>query len=259
MEGKKPVSHVSFWGGPDGTMFLGSARITTVRREGKKVFVRTLRSDEDPETADPPIVEEGEQLAFGPRAISIGVRELDKPAVVGRDGCAPVSGTIWRCNGILLGAQPDQLKRRLLELARKLDTALVLWSSVMDSLEKRDTESSDKVRLDAILNALALTEELFVPLAKALKIIREFSDARSLAMPVTLQSVSQGVTSLRNKLQHTQMDQEDKILARGIIGRLVDGEQVTLPGGPSVSLSEFGNILREGRDFALSVVEHARE
>ena len=170
-----------------------------------------------------------------------------------------MSGTIWRCNGILLGTQPDQLKRRLLELARKLDAALVLWTSVMDSLEKRDTESSEKVRLDLTLNALALTEEIFVPLAKALKIVRELSNARSLEMPVILQGVSQGITSLRNKLQHTQMDQEDKILARGIIGRLVAGEQATLPGGPSISLSEFGNILTEGRGFALSVVEHTIE
>ena len=82
MEDKKPISHVSFWGGPDGGMFLGSARITTVQRQGKKVFVRTLRPDEDAETADPPIIEEGEQLVLGPGAISIGVRELDKPAVL---------------------------------------------------------------------------------------------------------------------------------------------------------------------------------
>ena len=70
MEEKKPISHTSFWGGPDGRVFLGSARITTVRREGTKVFVRTLRSDEDPETADPPM--EGDHLVFEPGAISIG-------------------------------------------------------------------------------------------------------------------------------------------------------------------------------------------
>ena len=257
MEEKKPISHAGFWGGQDGMMFLGSARITTVRREGKKVFVRTLRSDEDPETADPPIIQEGDQLIFEPGAISIGVKELDKPAVVGRGGYAPVSGTVWRCNGILLGTQPEQLRRRLFELARKLDAAFVLWSSVMDSLERRDTESSEKVRLDLIFNALALAEEIFVPLAKALRIIREISNARSLIMPVSLQDVNDSVISLRNKLQHTQLNQQDRILARDIIGRLVDGEQVAVPGGPSISLTEFGNILKEGRVFVLSVVEQA--
>ena len=255
MEEKKPISHTSFWGGPDGKVFLGSARITTVRREGTTVFVRTLRSDEDPETADPPMV--GDHLVFEPGAISIGVKELDKPAVAGRGGYAPVSGTVWRCNGIVLAAQPEQLRRRLFELARKLDAAFVLWSSVMEALESRDTESSEKVRLDLTFNALALTEEIFVPLAQALRIIRETSTTRSLPMPVFLKDVSEGIISLRNKLQHTQMNQQDKILARGIIGRLVDGEQVTAPGGASMSLAEFGNILTEARAFVLSVVEHA--
>ncbi len=215
MEEQAPITHTSFWGGPDGTMFLGSARITTARREGKKVFVRTLRSDEDPESADPPTLQEGDQLIFESGAISIGVNELDKPAVVGRGGYAPVSGTVWRCNGILLGSQPEQLRRRLLELARKLDAAFVLWSSVMDSLERRGTESSEKVRLELTLNALALTEEVFVPLANALKIIREISEESSLEMPVSLEDVSDSIISLRNKLQHTQMSQQGRMLARG--------------------------------------------
>ena len=256
MEEQAPITHTGFWGGPDGTMFLGSARITTVRREGKKVFVRTLRSDEDPESADPPTLQEGDQLIFESGAISIGVNELDKPAVVGRGGYAPVSGTVWRCNGILLGSQPEQLRRRLLELARKLDAAFVLWSSVMDSLERRGTESSEKVRLELTFNALALTEEVFVPLAKALRIIREISDACSLEMPANLQYVGDIVIPLRNKLEHTQMNQEDRVLGRGIIGRLVDGEQVTVSGGPLLSLTEFSGILREGRAFVLSVVEN---
>ena len=102
MQEQKPITHAGFWGGEDGQMFLGSAKITMVRREGNKVFVRTLRSDEDPETADPPTMQEGDQLVFEPGGISIGVHELDEPAVAGRGGYAPVSGTVWRCNGILL-------------------------------------------------------------------------------------------------------------------------------------------------------------
>ena len=127
----------------------------------------------------------------------------------------------------------------------------------MDSIERRETESSEKVRLDLTLNALALTEEVFVPLAQALRMIREIGNARSLPIPVVLQEVGDSLIALRNKLQHTQMNQQDRILARGIIGQLVDGDQVTVSGGPSIALTDFSNILREGRAFALSVVEHA--
>ena len=238
-------------------MFLGSGRITMVRREGNKVFVRTLRPDEDPDKAEPATIREGDQLVLEPGALRIGVENLDTPAVAGRSGYASVSGTVFRCNGFLLKTQSEQLRRRLFELARKLDATFALWSSVMDLLEEQNTKLPEVTQLHLGLNALALTEELFTPLAKALKIIQEFSDTCSLEMPATLLDVNHGVVSLRNKIEHTQLNQEDRTLARGIILRLLNGEQVKLPGGSLLSLTELGDILKDGRAFVLDVVRNA--
>lgn len=238
-------------------MYLGGGPITFVRREGDKVFVRTLRPDEDPETTKPATLRAGDRLVFEAGALSITVETLDAPAVAGRGGYAPVAGTVWRCNQILLKTHPEHLRRRLFELARKLDATFILWSSVMDLAEEENSKPQQVTKLHLLLNALALIEELFVPLAKALRIIRELSNSCSLDMPNALQDVGDGLIKLRNKTEHTQLKQQDRVLARGIFPRLLAGEQVDLPGGSSTSLTELVDILKEGRAFVLDVVRSA--
>ncbi|MDE2833780.1 MAG: hypothetical protein OXM02_04590, partial [Bacteroidota bacterium] len=185
---------------PDETnskMFLGYAPITFVRREGNTVYPRLLHPDERPEAARPVTIQEGDQLVFEHGALPITVDMLDTPAVAGRGGYAPVTGTVWRCNISLLTTHSDHHRRRLFELSRKLDVTFFLWSSVMSMLEKQSNESEPVTRLHIGLNAHALTEEMFVPLAQTLKIAREFSKNYSLDMPVALEDACEGIVSLR--------------------------------------------------------------
>ena len=238
-------------------MYLASGLITFVRREGNKVFVRALLPDEDPDPAKPATIRAGDRVVFDVGALSIAVENLDAPAVAARGGYAPVAGTVWRCNQVLLRTHPENLRRRLFELARKLDATFILWSSVMDLAEEENSELQPVTKLHLGLNALALTEELFVPLAKSLRIIRELSDACSLDIPDTLQDVGDGIIKLRNKAQHTQLKQQDRVLARGIFLRMLTGEQVNLPGGSSTSLTGLVDILKEGRALVLDVVRNA--
>ena len=74
--------------------FLTSGRIVLDRREGNKVFVRTLRPDEE-DTGEGVDIRAGEQLIFEAGALVIDSREIDAQSVEGRGRYAPVANTVW--------------------------------------------------------------------------------------------------------------------------------------------------------------------
>ena len=103
-----------------GGEFLTSGRIVLDRREGNKVFVRTLRPDEE-DTGEGVNIRAGEQLIFEAGALVINSREIDTHSVKGRGGYAPVANTVWTWYQIV----GEQLGFFLFffSLARRVDAA----------------------------------------------------------------------------------------------------------------------------------------
>ena len=77
-----------------GGEFLTSGRIVPVRREGNKVFVRTLRQGEE-DTGEAVNVRAGDRVIFEPGALVIDSRQIDAQSTEGLGGYAPVANTVW--------------------------------------------------------------------------------------------------------------------------------------------------------------------
>ena len=77
--------------------FLTSGRIVPVRREGNKVFVRSLRQGEE-DTGQVVNIRAGDSVIFESGALVIDSRQIDAQSVKGPGGYAPVAKGIGDSN-----------------------------------------------------------------------------------------------------------------------------------------------------------------
>ena len=84
----------------DEPLVLG--RLVPVRREGKKVFARTLRYGEE-DTGEAVHLEAGDQLIVAKGDFSINSRQIDEQSVPGLGGYAPVANTVYTWYNIIGG------------------------------------------------------------------------------------------------------------------------------------------------------------
>ena len=194
-----------------GGEFLTSGRIVLDRREGNKVFVRTLRPGEE-DSGEGVNIRAGEQLIFEAGALVVDSREIDAQSVKGRGGYAPVANTVWTWYRIV----GEQLGFFLFffSLARRIDAAHALWTLAIEEREKAKEEGAIS-RRTGFLNALATAEVTIIALHRAMTMVYSLIDkfCPDLEVPDSVQRIRDAVWEMRNAFEH--IDER----AEGLVGR----------------------------------------
>ena len=152
---------------PQGELLTG-ARLVPIKREGNKVYARTLRPGET-DTGEVVELKPGDQLIIPPGGLEIGSREIDTESVKGLGGYAPVANTIWTWYQIV----GEELGFFLFffSLSRRIDAAHALWALAIQEREKAKGEDSIP-RRRGFLNALATSEMAIIALHRGITMIQ---------------------------------------------------------------------------------------
>ena len=180
--------------------FLISGRIVPVRREGNKVFVRTLRRGEE-DTGERVTLQAGDQMVFEPGAFVIDSREIDAQSPKGFGGYAPVANTVWTWYRIV--SEELGFFLFIFSLARRIDAAHGLWVSAIQARNKAREEGGIP-RRSGFFNELATTEVAIIALHRGIdmvsSLIRTFS--LDLEVPDNVRNIRTAVAEIRHAFEH---------------------------------------------------------
>ena len=190
-------------------MPLVLSRIVPVRREGNKVYMRTLRYGEEDsgevvhlQAGDEPIIEAGD--------LTIDSREVDAQSEPGFRGYAPVANTVYVWCHIVR----EQVSFYLFffSLARRLDAAHALWASAVQEREKAKAAASIQGRI-SYLNALATAEVAIIALHRALSMVTTLVNeyCTDLHSPDSVQRITTPVAAMRSAFEHIDERAQGKV------------------------------------------------
>ena len=193
--------------------FLFSGRIIPVGREGNKVFVRTLRQEEE-DTGEVVHIEAGDQITFLPGDLVIDSREIDSKIPKGLGGYAPIANTVWTWYRIV-GEQVGYFSY-IFALARRLDAAHAEWALAIQELEQAKNESGIGRRL-RFFEALSLAEVAIIALGRGVDMLLRVNGVYSLGLeiPDSLQKIVPVIREMRNAFEHIDERAQGKINASG--------------------------------------------
>lgn len=188
---------------------LTAGRIVPVRREGNKIFVRSLRTDEK-DTGEVVHVGPGDQVVIPPGELVIDSREIDAQSVKGLGGYAPVANTVWTWYAIV-GEELDFFLF-FFSLARRIDAAHALWALAMQERE-RATEESAIPRRARFFSTLATAEVAIIALYRGIKMARTLIDkfCPDLRMPGSVEEIRTAVQEMRHAFEHIDDRAEGRI------------------------------------------------
>lgn len=179
---------------------LTIGRVLPVRREGNKVFVRTLRYGEE-DTGESVQLQAGEQLVFEPGAFVIDSRQIDAQSPKGFGGYAPVANTVWTWYQIV----PEKLGFFLFifSLARRIDAAHNLWASAIQARNKAREEGGIP-RRSGFFNELAMAEVAIIALHRGIEMVYSLIDAFCLELdvPENVRKIRPAVEEIRHAFEH---------------------------------------------------------
>ena len=243
--------------------FLTSGRIVPVRREGNKVFVRSLRQGEK-DTGEVVNVRAGDSVIFESGALVIDSRQIDAQSVRGLGGYAPVANTVWtwyRITGEEVGFFVF-----FFALARRIDAAHALWALAIQERERAKQEDAIS-RRTGFLNALAAAEVAIIALHRGFTMVYSLADRFHLnvEVPPGVRKIREAVREMRNAFEHIDERAEGKIGG----SKAVDPEALTIFDQPDFIESsilsykaytlnfeeEVLSALLECREFIMGVID----
>ena len=198
--------------GPDLSDFMTSGRVVLDRREGNKVFLRTLRYGEN-ETGEGVNIKAGEQVIFDVGALSIDTRQIDSKSDPERGGYSPVANTIWTWY-IITGEELGYFCY-IFALARRLDATHAEWASAIEELEKsRENTPAQRHRF---FRALSLAEVTIISLSRVLDMLETVEQLYSVGfvIPDNLQLLAKVIRDMRNAFEHIDARAQGIINASG--------------------------------------------
>ena len=192
-----------------GGEFLTSGRIVPVRREGNKVFVRTLRQGEE-DAGEAVNVRAGDRVIFEPGALSIDSRQIDDQSTEGLGGYAPVANTVWTWYRIV--GEEVGFFVFFFALARRVDAAHALWALAIQERERAKEEGAIP-RRTGFLNALASAEVAIIALHRGFAMVYSLVDRFELDVPVPqgVRKIREAVWEMRNAFEHIDERAEGRI------------------------------------------------
>ena len=193
-----------------GGEFLLGGRIVPVRREGNKVFVRSLGFDEE-DTGQKAHLGPGDRLVFEAGALVIDSRQVDSASPLGRGGYAPVANTVWTWYQII-GDADLSFVLFLRSFARRVDAAHVLWTSVMQEREKAQDEQGIQRRA-RFLGAFATAEVAIIALHRgidmAYTVVEKYCP--DLEVPDGINKIRTPITEIRHAFEHIDERAQGKV------------------------------------------------
>ena len=236
-----------------GGEFLTSGRIVPVRREGNKVFIRTLRQDEE-DTGEAVNIRAGDRVIFEPGALAIDSRQIDAQSAQGLGGYAPVANTVWTWYRIV--GEEVGFFVFFFAFARRLDAAHALWALAIQERERAKEEGAIS-RRTGFLNALAAAEVAIIALHRGFMMVSSLIDRfrLDLEVPQDVKKIREAVWEMRNAFEH--IDER----AEGRIGRSkeFDPEALTIFNQPdfieSSVLSYKGHSLNFEEEVLTALLE----
>ena len=192
---------------PLGTPLLAS-RVVPVRREGNRVYVRTLRYGEE-DTGESVKLREGDRITFEAGALEIDTRQIDAIATKGLGGYAPVANTVWTWYSII----PDQLQFIFFffSLARRLDATHTLWSQAIRERESAKEDDAMPQRI-GFLNTMATAEVTIIALNRVIMMVESLTEkyCPDLEVPDSVRKIQETVRQMRNAFEHIDERAEGK-------------------------------------------------
>ena len=246
-----------------GGEFLTSGRIVPVRREGNKVFIRTLRQGEE-DTGEAVNIRAGDRVIFEPGALAIDSRQIDAQSAKGLGGYAPVANTVWTWYRIV--GEEVGFFVFFFALARRIDAAHALWALAIQERERAKEEGAIS-RRTGFLNALAAAEVAIIALNRGFAMVYSLIDRFRLdvEVPHVVRKIREAVREMRNAFEH--IDER----AEGRIGRSkeFDPEALTIFDQPDfiessiISYKEYSlnfeeevlSALLECREFIMAAID----
>lgn len=144
--------------------FLLGGRLIPTKRQGNKVYARTLRWGED-DSGETVHLEPGDQLIIPAGDLVIDTRQIDSMSPVGAGGYAPVSITVWTWYRI---ARDDpEFVNFISGLALKLDSAHNSWAEAIQAHEDATKEQGINQRI-GMFTALAGAQAAVISLDRAI-------------------------------------------------------------------------------------------
>ena len=188
---------------------LLSARIVPVRREGNKVFVRTLRHDEE-DTGEGVDIRAGDNLIFAAGDLTINSRQMDAQSKQGLGGYAPVANTVWTWYQII--GEEAGFFIYFFALARRTDAAHALWALAIQERDKAKQEGAISQRI-GFLNAMATAEVAIIALHRGFTMVSSLGDKFQLDVdvPPAVIKIGDAVREMRNAFEHIDERAQGKI------------------------------------------------
>ncbi len=234
--------------GIDQGEFLTSARLVPVRREGKKVYARTLRLWEE-DTGEVVHLETGDQLIIEPGELVVDSRAIDAQSVPGAGGYAPVANTVWTWYHIT-GVEPGFFLF-FFSLARRIDAAHSLWVLAIQERENARGEGAI-LRRAGYFNSLASTEVAIIALhrgfAMAQSLIDEFCP--DLEVPDSVKRIREAVKEMRDAFEHIDERSKAKV---GMSGKF-DPESLSIFDQPDFIETSVLTYKNHSINFELDVL-----
>ena len=195
-------------GSQDEPLFIG--RLVPVRREGKKVFARTLRYGEE-DTGEAVHLEAGDQLVIAKGDLSFDSRQVDEQSIPGFGGYAPVANTIYTWYN-LVGGETLEFYLFFFSLARRVDAAHSLWTRAAQERERGKEEGAIPGRI-GYLNALASAEMAIIALHRGITMVATLVDkyCPDLEVPESVNTISDSVAEMRKGFEHIDERAQGKV------------------------------------------------
>lgn len=187
---------------------LVTSRVVPVRREGNRVYIRTLRYGEE-DTGESVKLRAGDKITLEAGALEIDTRQIDAIAAKGLGGYAPVANTVWTWYSIV----PDQLQFILFffSLARRLDATHTLWSQAIRERESAKEDGAMPQRI-GFLNTLATAEVTIIALNRVIMMVESLTEkyCSDLEVPGSVRKIQEAVRQMRNAFEHIDERAEGK-------------------------------------------------
>lgn len=181
----------------DGEM-LTMGRLVPVRREGKKVFARTLRWGEE-DNGEAVHLEAGDQLIIAAGDLVIDSRQIDAHSPKGLGGYAQVANTVWTFYQFA-PVKPDFFLY-FYALAQRLDTAHSLWTSTVQEREQAKISDGISRRL-GYFSSLGKAELAVIALHRAMRMLHALVEEYNIEVPGNVQRLWKPIEEMRHAFEH---------------------------------------------------------
>ena len=202
---------------------LFTGRVVLSRREGKNVYLRSLRPGEE-DTGEGVRIEAGERVLIDAGDLSLNSREIDASlSPPGPGGYAPVANTIWTWYQI--APRPGQFFMFFFALARRTDAAHALWTAAIEARDQA-REKAGTPRRTASFELLATAEMMVIALHRCFEMMEGLrsSFCPSLSIPASVEVLRPAVREIRHAFEHIDDRAQGRIDPRGN----VDPEALTI-------------------------------